>query len=392
MKSSEIIFDPSTNSVPSSGANLTSSNFTTRLNTPLAQQNTQSTTSTQSPVQPGVTTTTQQDKDNKESSSTNSSGPTASDPSAQTNQSPNQPQANPANTPQDTSTSTNQSGDPAQGAQQPSSPPTQVDTTINGLSGSWEDGYTVKTKKGILYIKNPKIPGTILKYQNVIQNPANSSIDFSEATTLKDELIDVLKTGDLAKATELAIALGGKLRKLVKQNTVPTPEQTNDVGNVTFNARVRRNGNVYEIKIGNDFKEIPFDIMKTLRKYKRVYDSLDGTSFDFTPLAVLKDSIRRDVVIGNFDKAKQTASELQEKLNELEKKVPKPTDTNEKIKNHAEWFFIFTSFRHPERSPRSVLPSRIRLGRKESLKHNELSLNYLNCAPLTRALKILHRR
>ncbi len=107
--------------------------------------------------------------------------------------------------------------------------PSSVDSTsapaknesIEGLFGDWKTGYKIHVDKTERVIKNKKIPGTLLRYQDIRRDSKYNNVDFAPIEALKDEVMRALSSGEMSAAGEKAFALGQALNEVTKEVEIP---------------------------------------------------------------------------------------------------------------------------------------------------------------------------
>lgn len=103
------------------------------------------------------------------------------------------------------------------------SPQEKDDTSIDGLEGSWGDGYTIEIGNKKVPIKNHKIPGTLLRYEDIKKKAIKRSVDLSGPESLKNSILEALRNGDFKEATDKIHVLRKELDIIVEEK-LSTPK------------------------------------------------------------------------------------------------------------------------------------------------------------------------
>ncbi len=216
------------------------------------------------------------------------------------------------------------------------------DTSIEGLVGNWESGYSVNTGTEQIVIKNERIPGTLLRYKNLQEKSNGKNIDFTKATSHKDAVVQALvsKKGD--QATTEAKALGSELDLIIKKHfTVP------DV------------------------------IVATCDNYKRLLNDPKNTDIDFSQATTLNDEILKAISEGDIPRADKNARLLGDELkNPRLKKQASPEEVVSKIITARTDALDPSTLEEPTPSTAPTKPLRAAVsGSAPSPKQAEIALN-----------------
>lgn len=187
----------------------------------------------------------------------------------------------------------------------------------------------------------------------IVNNPTYKGEDFSVVISLNEQIQQAIGDGDprlaASKNNELKKALDAietkkpvvqaapKVQLAAPANPVQTQDrQEPDPESIRFPGVVRRNGDSLQIKIGNEFRDIPRKVTGVVNAYRRVFRDSDKQGIDFAQATVYKDAILNNVARGEFDTALKNAQTLSTFLAALENPVDEPKDQAKSLQPSAQ--------------------------------------------------------
>ncbi len=211
---------------------------------------------------------------------------------------------------------------------------------VGDITGSFESGYEIQTKSGLHPLRNPKVPETIMKYEEMSNDPKYVGYDFTLASQSKDAVIAKLVDDDFAQAKFEAMRLGDELRKIelavndavAKENSrrglQRSPKDIN-LPEISENKKAGSEENRYKIRINGKFETVPLSALHTLNRYKKIFENQAFKSENFTSAITLKDAVLDAIQTGDFTTAKKKADLLTIELNRITKENSNQNSTQE---------------------------------------------------------------